>query len=96
MRAKFINEGVNDFLKPKEKLKIDQEIIDTITSINIREDAIAYVTNLLYSMFTTNSPIPEKIIDVKQEIIDYISENEFNEALVYIVKNYFEEKFNES
>lgn len=85
MKAKFVNEGLMDFLKPKTdseiKSLLNNDVVNKISSIGIREDAIAYVAELIWEH---NGGIG---VDVKQEIIEYLSENEFNEALLYIIKD---------
>jgi len=91
MRAKTINEGeISDKLSPKPKEEIDayfKKIEDKIKSFNIREDAIYYVTEILTNHYNRNI-FTEVLSETKNEIIDYISDNEFNEALIYIIKDH--------
>ena len=84
----FVKENLSDVLKPKSSEEIDesiQEIVKKLTSFNIREDAICYLAEIIWDIQKRQSDVPLPM-DIKQEIINYMSENEFNEALVYILK----------
>lgn len=80
----LVRESLEDILKPKSKEEVDKnfkELEEKVRNIPIREDAIFEVARLL------GGEEHWSYSDVSREIVDFISENEFYDALVYVLKN---------
>lgn len=85
----IVKENLTQILKPKSSEDIEQNIVEKLTSFNIREDAIGYLADVIWELQKQKEDVPLPL-DIKQEIINYMSENEFNEALIYILKENLE------
>jgi hypothetical protein len=85
MRAKQINEALGDLLKPKSKKELEiilAELKNELENTHIRDHAIEMIAYKTQKGFN----------DVSLDIAYYISENEFNEALMYILTEYLKEQ----
>jgi len=81
MRAKLLKE--ESVFKPKTKAEVKLElnkIKDQIENTSIRDEAVQLVANYTNDEFN----------NVLLSIAYYISENEFNEALMYTIQSYLE------
>jgi len=81
----LVRESLEDILKPKSKEEVNQnfkELEQRVRNIPIKEDAIFEVARLL-----GGEEFDWSYSDVSREIIDYISDNEFYDALIYVLKN---------
>jgi len=82
----LVRESLVNILKPKSKEEIGKNLEEKIRNIPIREDAIYEVVGLLDGNIHAEQ-FYWGYNDVSREIIDYISDNEFYDALIYILKN---------
>ena len=81
----LVRESLEDTLKPKSKKEVEQnfkELEEKVRNIKIREDAIFEVARLL-----GGEEFDWSYSDVSREIIDFISDKEFYDALIYVLKD---------
>jgi len=79
----IVKESLTDILAPKtetEKQEALKQVIEQIKSISIREDAIEYVDQII-------KPQPYFGFDIKDQIINSLSDKEFEEALIHVLKD---------
>ena len=88
MRAKLINEGeISDLLKPKSKEEINlmfKNIEEKLVSINVREKSIKYLTEIIIA-YKGKINFTEIENEIKNDLINYISDSQFNDAMIYIL-----------
>lgn len=81
---KLVKESIEDTLKPKPQEDIEKsfkELEVQVRNIPIREDAIFKVAAVL-----GGEEYDWGYNDVSREIINYLSEKEFYDALIYVLK----------